>query len=121
MERDLRAVVIYAATIGGFVPKRAKPAERHAELAVIPAFLALGCAVLASAFSLSAACSQSPRGGPPCKACPAAPAALPAILRNGLVFVKVAINDGPDTWMDLDTGTSPSIVVSAYPRSSAWS
>ena len=82
-----------------------------------PAFGALRCALLASAFSLSAACSQSPRGDPPRKAGPAALAALPAAFRNGLVFVKVAINSGPDAWMDLDTGTSPSIVVPAYARS----
>lgn len=82
-----------------------------------PAFGALRCALLASAFSLSAACSQSPRGDPPRKAGPAVLAALPAAFRNGLVFVKVAINSGPDAWMDLDTGTSPSIVVPAYARS----
>lgn len=81
-----------------------------------PAFGAFRCALLASAFSLSAACSQPPRADPPHKAGPAAIAALPAVFQNGLVYVKVAINGGPDAWMDLDTGTSPSIVVPAYAR-----
>jgi hypothetical protein len=69
------------------------------------AFGALRCAVIASAFSLSAARSQSSPGDPPRKVGPAALAALPAAFHSGLVFVKVAINGGPDAWMELDTGT----------------
>lgn len=42
---------------------------------------------------------------------------LPAAFHKGLVFVKVAINKAPAVWMDLDTGTSPSIVDSEYARS----
>ena len=76
----------------------------------------LPCVLLTSTVPISAASAQPPRAVSSLKADPATIAVLPAAFRDGLVFVKVAINGGPVVWMDLDTGTSPSIVVPAYAR-----
>ena len=76
----------------------------------------LTCIVLVANICIGAASAQTFGADPPQKADPAATAPLPAAFRDGLVFVKVAINGRPGAWMELDTGTSPSIVVPAYAR-----
>ena len=69
-----------------------------------------------SALPISAASAEANRAAPPHRATQAAIVPLPAAFSDGLVFVKVSINSGPAVWMDLDTGTTPSIVGPAYAR-----
>ena len=42
---------------------------------------------------------------------------LPAVFRDGLVYLKVSVNGAPPVWMNLDNGTSPSAISLDYARS----
>lgn len=54
-----------------------------------------------------------------CASAPAQPAdiALPAVFRDGLVYIQVSVDGAPPVWMDLDDGTSPSAIDLDYARS----
>jgi predicted aspartyl protease len=39
---------------------------------------------------------------------------LPAMFRNGFVYIKISINGHPEAWMILDTGSSESMIDTAY-------
>jgi len=42
---------------------------------------------------------------------------LPAVFHDGLVYVRVSVNGAAPVWMDIDDGTSPSVVDLDYARS----
>ncbi|MBW8734215.1 MAG: retropepsin-like domain-containing protein [Asticcacaulis sp.] len=72
---------------------------------------------MSKAFAITAACLAVVLS-----ACASAPqqqadVALPAIFREGLVYVQVSVNGAAPVWMDLDNGTSPSAIDLDYAKS----
>lgn len=68
--------------------------------------LAIAAACLAAALS---ACASTPQQQ--------ADVVLPAVFRDGLVYIQVSVDGAAPVWMNLDDGTSPSAIDLDYARS----
>jgi hypothetical protein len=74
---------------------------------------ALLCALFAGSFPVCAASAETGGAIAPRSADPTSVHLLRSAFRDDLVYVKVSLNGSPEAWMELDTGTTPSIVVAS--------
>jgi hypothetical protein len=72
------------------------------------------CVAVAALTNWSPARSAVPAG---CDVLSAPKLELPAVFTDdGLLYLRVSLNGGPERWFELDTGTMPSVVDLAYAR-----
>lgn len=69
--------------------------------------LSFAAACLATALLLASSLACAAAAVPP----------LPSMFQKGLVYLKISVNDQPDAWMLLDTGTTESIIDTDYAKS----